>query len=290
MTDAEAGQTVAITGASGFIGGNALRYLVQQGQPCVTLGRQPVPGVDVPHRPFALGDVPAADTFAGVDCLLHCAWDFSAKSARDIYARNVVGTVNLFRAAVAAGVRRIVFISTMSAYSGTRQLYGRAKLEVERVVDELGGASLRLGLVWGHDAGGMASAVQKLAAMPVVPVFGWSSHQFTVHRDDVDAAIALAVGSPSMTGVFGVANPAPVSVPQLLRGLASMDGGSGAGRLVRIPWQPVYYAMRTAEALRVPVPLRGDSVLGLVHPAPEVPSFPQWTQSGRTFRPFPAAD
>lgn len=266
---------VAITGASGFIGSNAAIELTEHGHQVVALGRRPR------DRRFELGPAPSAAAFDGVEVLLHCAYDFRPTSPTEIYRRNVIGTANLLRAAHRAGVGRIVFISSMSAYSGTKQLYGRAKLEGEELVRELGGLTLRLGLVWGEDAGGMAGAVARLAALPVVPVLGAKSYQFTVHRDDVVTGIRRAIEQPELTGVIGVADPQPVPVPRLLTELAAGQ----PGRLVPIPWRPVYSAMRAAEAARIPLPLRADSVLGLVRPAPSVP---RADALGLDYRPFPA--
>jgi nucleoside-diphosphate-sugar epimerase len=279
------GGIVAVTGASGFIGGNAVRHLTTQGVECLVLGRRSV-GSEA-FRRFELGPEPDPGLFDGVRSLVHCAYDFSARASQDIYQRNVVGTSNLLRAAVRAGVDRVVFISSMSAYPGTHQLYGRAKLESERLVHEIGGLTLRLGLVWGPDAGGMAGAVQRLTALPVVPVFGLKSHQFTVHRDAVDAAIAIAIARPELVGVISVANPEPVPVRRLLRGLARMGGQDDPRRLVPVPWRPVYWSMRAAEAARLPLPLRADSVLGLVQPAPSAVGAEVWPEHGVTLRPFP---
>ncbi len=266
--------TVAITGASGFIGGSVARELSAYGFDVIRLGRRDA------DRPFTLGPPPASALFDGVDTLLHCAYDFVPTAPADIYSRNVVGTANLVRTATRAGVGRIVFISSMSAYSGTKQLYGRGKLETEELVREVGGLSLRLGLVWGDGAGGMAGAVAELARLPVVPVLGAGSHQFTLHRADMVTGIRRAIERTDLTGTIGVADPQPVPVKRLLVGLA--DGR--AGRLLPIPWPPVYYAMRAAEALRIPLPLRADSVLGLVRPAPSVPR-PDALELD--YRPFP---
>lgn len=281
------GPTVAVTGASGFVGSRTLADLGQRGYPCISLGRRPGPDGSVEHRHFELGSEPPADTFESVDVLVHCAWDLQVRSAEDIYARNVVGTAKLLRAANRGGVRRIVFISSMSAYEGTRQIYGRSKLEGERLTHELGGVSLRLGLVWGETAGGMAAAVQRLTALPIVPVLGRRSHQFIVHQDDAVIAIETAVRDRSLTGTVGVAHPEPVATPRLLDGLAGLAGQPLVTRSVPIPWRPVYLAMRAAEAARVPLPLRGDSVLGLVQPAASCPRPEEWVARNVGFRQFP---
>jgi hypothetical protein len=39
-----------------------------------------------------------------------------------------------------------------------------------------------------------------------------------------------------------------------------------------VPWRAVLAVLRLAEAARIPLPLRSDSLLGLVRPAPSVPA------------------
>lgn len=275
--------TVAVTGASGFIGGNLVGALRDAGIPTVALGRRRVPAVDT--RPLALGTDVDPHVFDGVDVLVHCAWDLTAKTSAEVYQRNVVGSIKLFTCAAAAGVRRLVFVSSMSAYAGTKQLYGRSKLETEHLASDLGGLSLRLGLVWGLSPGGMAGAVQRLTRLPIVPMLGARSYQFTVHEDDVNAALRAAIEHPELRGVIGVAAPDPVPTPQLLTGLARL-AGIRPGRFVPVPWQLAYAPMRLFEAARIPLPLRADSILGLVRPAPSVPRQEEWLRLGVRFRRF----
>jgi hypothetical protein len=60
-----------------------------------------------------------------------------------------------------------------------------------------------------------------------------------------------------------------VSFRQLLTAVAASQGNRC--RLVPVPWRLVYAAVRLAE-LVPSFPLRSDSVLGLVRPAPSVPA------------------
>jgi nucleoside-diphosphate-sugar epimerase len=274
---------VAITGASGYVGGRILRDQQARGRSVIALGRKPV--ADVETREFFLGNEITRDAFDGVHTLVHCAYDLGARHPRDIYTQNVVGSAKLLRSASAAGVRRLIHISSMSAYAGTSQLYGRSKLETERLVSDIGGVSLRLGLVWGERLGGMARAVQGLAQLRIVPIIGRNSLQFTVHEADATAAVLAAIECPEFTGVLGVASPVPVSMENLVTGLARL-AGSETGWLVGIPWQPVYYSMRAAELVRLPLPFRADSVFGLVKPASNVPRFEEWAARDLHFRSF----
>ncbi|MCH6550557.1 MAG: hypothetical protein IH804_00910 [Planctomycetes bacterium] len=54
---------------------------------------------------FALGEPVPKDALAGVDVLVHCAYDFRPRSSRDIKRTNVAGTLTLFDAVRDHGCR-----------------------------------------------------------------------------------------------------------------------------------------------------------------------------------------
>ena len=179
---------------------------------------------------------------------------------------------------------RFIFISSMSAYEGTQQIYGQAKLRAEVAVQGVGGNVVRPGLVYGGTDGGMVGTLERIAGLPLVPVIGAGSHQFLVHIADVATGVmALASAEEIQNRVAGLAYPEPVRFDRLISDLARAQGRTP--RLVPVPWRPVYLAMRVAEALRIPLPLRADSVLGLVRPAPLVPGFQLWQQLQVQVRP-----
>lgn len=276
---------VAITGANGYLGSVLLRRLADTGAEVVRLVRKPVPGDG--DRPFTLGDPVPASTLDGVDVLIHCAYDMTLTAPDRVEQVNVIGTQRLLDAAVGRGVPRIILLSSMSAYEGTGQIYGRAKLACEAAGLEVGALSLRPGIVYGPDNRGMAGALTKLLSLPVTPIMARRSHQFAVHEDDLAEAVLAAVDHPDLTGVLGVAHPEPLSFQALLEGLARVAGVTP--RFVPIPWQPVHLAMRVAERARVPLPLRSDSLLGLVRPAPHVPRVGEWAALGVELRALPTS-
>jgi nucleoside-diphosphate-sugar epimerase len=261
-------RAIAVSGATGYVGTTLLSYLDTHGYETVPLTRNPS-ACGSPAREFSLGAPLQPGLLDGVDCLVHAAWDMTLTDVADSYMVNVVGSQALIRAARDAGVQRIVFISSMSAYEGTRQFYGRAKLEIESLVSSIGGVSLRLGLVYGHDARGMAGALASLSKLPIVPVPGGNrSYQFLLDAVELGPAIERALVG-QMVGVVGVANPSRRTVPDVIR---TVSGQAASGRFVSVPWQPIFYAMRIAERLGAKLPLRSDSLLGLVRPAPGVPN------------------
>jgi len=215
------------------------------------------------------------------DVLVHAAYDLSLTRPADIWRVNVDGTHRLLEVAADARMRRIIVLSSMSAFEGTTQLYGRAKLDIETMTVASGGCVVRPGLVYGERPGGMAGALRKLTRLPIVPVIAGGAHQFTVREDDLMTAIAaLAAVETLRTKTISVAYPIPVLLRDLLRAFAAQEGRRC--RVVPVPWQLVYALLRTAEILRLRLPFRADSLLGLVHAASGVSGGEALTELGVT--------
>lgn len=260
--------TAMVTGAYGYVGSAIRASLQDNGWATTALTRSPRAGDEAVA--WSLGEDVPAHVWEGVDAVVHCAYDLRLRSREDIWRINVAGTARLLDSASRAGVPRLLVISSMSAYPGTTQLYGLAKLEIEEQVVALGGVAVRPGLVYGASPSGMAGSLTKLTKLPVVPVLGGSARQFPVHEEDLARVVVRVLTATAWTPeVFGVAQPVSVSFRELLHGLAAMQGRTC--RCVPVPWQLVYGALRLAEATGIPVPLRSDSVAGLVRPAAEVP-------------------
>lgn len=112
---------VFITGASGFIGGNLVRRLVEKGYRVKALVRpgSKISTALVNEVEIVEGDILDFDTVlrgvSGCGWVFHCAaaYKFWARDPRDIYKTNVNGTDNVLVAAHLAGVERIVYTSTV---------------------------------------------------------------------------------------------------------------------------------------------------------------------------------
>jgi nucleoside-diphosphate-sugar epimerase len=268
VTSNKVTRTVAITGAYGYLGSLIRRRLEAAGWQTIALVRAPKSGDRAVV--WSLSDPSAEAVLKDACALVHCAYDFSLRRREDIWRINVDGTRRLLRSTVAAGKRRILVMSSMSAYAGTEQIYGQAKLAIERLTVDAGGIAVRPGLVYGDCAGGMAATLVRLTSLPFVPLISGGARQFPVHEADLGRAIVGILDSPGWTPeVFGIAQPDAVSFRTLLVALARKNGRTC--RFLPVPWRAVYAGLRALEAARVPVPLRSDSLLGLVHPAPSVP-------------------
>jgi nucleoside-diphosphate-sugar epimerase len=263
-------RVVALTGASGYLGSCIGRTLEGLDWKVTALVRDPKA---VPFRAAAYDlaqpiTSPVHDALCSADVLVHAAYDLGLTRADDIWRVNVEGTRRLLDAATTAGIRRVLVLSSMSAYSGTRQLYGRAKLEIEQMTLRAGGVALRPGLVYGDRPGGMAGSLRALTRLPVIPIVRGAA-QYTVREGDLTGVVAALAETEHLDPqTISVAGPVPVPLRDLLETFASEDGRRC--RFAPIPWRLVYAILKTGEALHLRLPFRADSLLGLVRVAPSL--------------------
>jgi len=286
MSDAT--RRAAVTGASGYVGGLIAEALEAAGWEVVRLVRTLPSGDDAgqKYRQHRLTDTPADELLEGVELLVHAAYDFSLTRRDDIWSVNVDGTAQLLAAARRAGLSRMVVLSSMSAYPGTTQLYGQAKLAIEDAGFAHGAAVIRPGLVYGDRPGGMVGSLLRFTRFPVAPVVAPKAKQYPVHEDDLaGAVVALAEAESVPLEALGVASPVPVAFGTLLETLAATAGRRC--HFVAVPWRLVYWALRVAETTPVRLPFRADSLLGLARAAPFVPGVDRLAEMGVVVRPFP---
>lgn len=272
----------AVTGAHGYVGSVLRRALEANGWSVLSLVRHPSPGANEVswslEMPESESSSPAAAPVAemfrehGVSALIHAAWDMSLVRRSDMERVNVLGSVRLLAGAHAANLRRIVFISSISAYEGVSSLYGQTKLAVERAALAAHGVVIRPGMVYGEPPGAMFAALRRQAAHSMILLPGYGGHpQYLVHQDDLAAATlqALAMEDPPMAPVT-VAHPRAWPFRSLLAELAAAQGSTP--QFLPVPWQLLYLALRTGETAGLKMPFRSDSLYSLVHqnPHPEM--------------------
>jgi dihydroflavonol-4-reductase len=115
-------QQVMLTGGTGFLGSAIARALVAEGHAVRALIRPGTPravleGVPVTACPGDLTDPASiAAAMAGCDAAIHCAADYRiwVPDPARMFAVNVAGTEAVMRAALAAGCRRVVHVSSVA--------------------------------------------------------------------------------------------------------------------------------------------------------------------------------
>jgi dihydroflavonol-4-reductase len=112
---------VFVTGATGFIGASLVRLLLEEGYAVRALvrpdsDRRNLDGLDIELFPGDLRNRGHLEKgLAGCDTLYHAAADYRlwARRPSDMYETNVGGTRNMLEAALACGLSRIVYTSTV---------------------------------------------------------------------------------------------------------------------------------------------------------------------------------
>jgi nucleoside-diphosphate-sugar epimerase len=156
----------AISGGAGFLGLHLARRLLADGRPVRTLDLAPLAEPELEASVEELrGDVrdpgACARLVAGADVLVHAAAALPILASREaIRSVNVDGTATLLAAALDAGVRRAILISSTAVYGIPEKHpiveddplvgvghYGESKIEAEEVTREFGRRGLEVVLV-----------------------------------------------------------------------------------------------------------------------------------------------
>jgi len=224
---------VLVTGAGGFIGGQLTRRLLGQGGRVRVLVRstEQAAAFRALGAEPVLGDLTARagldEAVRGCALVFHCAaWMGTPWSWEAAWAVNVEGTRALTAAALAAGVRRFVHVSSISVYGPTLAEtideqsplwplgpYRATKIGAEAVVMEAhrGGLStviLRPGQVFGPGDRRLSGLVLRYLqrGLPVL-VGGGRGHCYPLYIENFIDALLLAAAAPQADGrAFNVAD------------------------------------------------------------------------------------
>lgn len=263
---------VAITGATGFLGGALARALLKDRQSVIALGRD----AGKLGALKALGaEILAADLSAGApDCrglkacaLVHCAALSSAWGARAAFeAANIRGTQSAIHAARDLGAARFVHISTPSLYFRFQDqplvpettvlpppvnAYAATKRDAEALVlaaPDLDPIILRPRGIYGQgDTALLPRLLRAARAGPLPLVREGAARTDLTHVDDVVQAVRTALSAPRPGDrVFNISGGEPLAIREI-----ADAAGRHAGVSIRwrnIPSGALLAAARLMEA------------------------------------------
>jgi dihydroflavonol-4-reductase len=269
---------ILVTGASGFVGSAVARKLVETGFSVRALVRGKSPrahltGLDLEFFEGDLRDRKSLDrATAGIRYLFHVAADYRlwARDPREIYASNVEGTRNLMEAAMAAGVERIIYtssVATIAIRSGgmaaneTTPLredqgigaYKRSKIAAERLVEAMVAERGLPAVIVNPSTPIGPCDVRPTptgriiieAARGRIPAFIDTGLNL-VHVDDV-ASGHLAALHHGKIGERYILGGQDVLFSQMLHDIAGLVGGRAAK--IRLPWRALLPVAFIAEAV-----------------------------------------
>lgn len=264
MTAAD-GLTVAVTGPTGTFGFGLIPLLEADDRVAKVVGvaRRPFDPAQhgwtkLEYRQGDVRDVGVLEAaFAGAEVVVHLAFLIGgSRTDPATTAINIDGTLNAFRAAVAAGAKRFVYASSVSAYGFAPDLpagitedrplspaahvpYSQEKVELERRLAELAAEHPGLDLyvlrppgVFGpHMLGAKSELATKvmptalrcfarLRRLPVKPPLVLPDIQMQlIHHDDVGTAFVRCIVGAGPAGAYNIAGDGVVGSDDIARTL-----------------------------------------------------------------------
>jgi dihydroflavonol-4-reductase len=262
----------AVTGATGFVGGRLIARLGGRGVTVRALARptaaaHALEGCEIVRG--ALADRSALDALcAGADVVYHVAAAIAAPSESAFLATNEAGTRIVAEAARAAGVRRLLYVSSLSATGpspdgtpldedagpGPVSAYGRSKRAGEDVVRASGVpfTIVRPPVVYGP-GDRQTLRLFRLARTGVLPVPGPGRQRLSlVDVDDlVDALVTVAAADATAGGTYHASHERALGQEEMAAALGAAMGRKRV-RLLRVPAPLVHAVLAvTGTAARV---------------------------------------
>ncbi|WP_081740285.1 NAD-dependent epimerase/dehydratase family protein [Afipia sp. P52-10] len=251
---------ILVTGASGFIGSALVNSLSEEGHDVVAAVREPERFVasrgwewEAVRLPDLSGPIAWERIVEGADIVVHLAGIANRGGSDDtLYDRVVhLATAELADACLRQGVKRLIFMSSIGAQTGSFAdhvvtegddpqpvtAYDRAKLAAERAVERSGMpyTILRPVIVYGPGAKGNIALFLRLAESAIPLPFGrFNNLRSYVARENLVKAIVLALDSHLMQNeTFIVADPEPISLADAFTVLRQANGRPA--NLVKVP-------------------------------------------------------
>ncbi|HEX5928514.1 MAG TPA: NAD-dependent epimerase/dehydratase family protein [Solirubrobacterales bacterium] len=258
---------VFVTGGTGFIGGEVVRQLRARGDEVACLVRTPEKGKAVAELGCELvagdlGDAEALRTgMEGCDAVVHAAAMYEVgiptKQHPQMWEANVAGTERVMNAALAAGIARTVYVSTVGVFGNTHKevvdesyehpgkeftsYYEQTKLEAHKLVkrmiaeQSLPAIIVQPGGVYGpDDTSQVADLLDQFFAgkLPLMPFPDLGI--CLTHVTDIAAGILLALDKGELGETYVISGPA-TTMREAIETVAELSGRKAPKRAMPVP-------------------------------------------------------
>lgn len=259
--------TIALTGGSGFIGGQIARMLVASGARVRALSRTRS-GLDngILWIKGSLEDKESlAELVAGARVVIHCAGAVRGRNARSFRITNVDGSRRVAEAARASGTcERILHMSSLAARHPELSWYAQSKYDAEqeviRAAGPIGVSIFRPTAVYGPGDREMRPLFQWLLKGVQIRLGASDSHLSFVHVFDLVAAVSHWLASPlSKPAIYEISDGTLGGYSW--KGLASIAGDIRRAPVRSLPISTPLLRAIAGVNLAIACLLRGEPML-----------------------------
>ena len=258
-----------ITGGSGFLGINLIRYLLKKGHKITNLDFAPFDYPEKNKIHSILGDIrdkkAVEKAMKGVDIVVHCAAALPLYSKEDIFSTDIDGTRNVIQSAHKHGIKTFIHISTTAVYGipdhhpitekdrlqGVGP-YGIAKIEAEKVCmpyrkKGMSVPILRPKSFIGPERLGVFAILYDWAKDGCnVPIIGTGKNRYQLlDVEDLCNAIYLAATSPKASDTFNIGAKEFTTMSEDYQVI--LDYAGYKKKIIPLPAWPAIWTLRTLE-------------------------------------------
>tara|TARA_B100001964_G_scaffold233721_1_gene291365 strand:- start:5417 stop:6319 length:903 start_codon:yes stop_codon:yes gene_type:complete len=266
---------VLITGGSGFIGSYLVKHLLEQGHEVKVLDLQKP---DIEHKKLEFVNKSVMDELAedihGCDIVYHFAAmlgvDNSDKRPLETMRINLEGSVNVFKSAVEANVKRMIYASSSEVYGEPRELpigedsvkgpvsaYGVSKLAAEiyaKAYNHEFGTDIKIVRFFNVYGRGQSNNfvipifINKALENKPLKVFGEGSQTrcFT-YVEDIAEGVFTVLEKGKTGEAYNIGNNQPTTILELAQTIKAVTGSkseiikAGFGRATRLKSREIEY-------------------------------------------------
>ncbi len=267
--------TYLVTGGSGFLGINLIRFLLKQGHKVRNLDKEVFNYPEIGSIDSVLGDIRDVSVvekcMEGVDIVVHCAAALPLYSKEEIFSTDVQGTKNILAAAFSHGVKRVIHISSTAVYGipdhhpltekdaliGVGP-YGEAKIKAEQACLEYRAKGLCVPIIRpksfvGPERLGVFALLYDWAKDGKnFPMIGSGNNRYQLlDVEDLCAAIyaCATVDEAAANDTFNIGAKEFLTMKQDYQ--AVLDRAGFGKKIIGFPAGPVIWMLRLLELLRI---------------------------------------
>ena len=190
---------------------------------------------------------------------IHNAWNMSQRDSSISNKVNVSGSLNLIEELNQFKLNKLIFISTIHAGKDSKSVYEKHKYLIEKKIIENNGYVIKCGLIFEKNnfKEGFVGNIYKLTKFfPVLPNFsGKRKIYYTTDIEDLKNIIMSIVEGENVNNVTYCISDGPITYEELVKKFFQLEKP-----IINLPWTLGYFAAKTLELLKIPFPIKSDSL------------------------------